>query len=389
MTARLQRDDRGRPYWEDSGQAAELHELQIGTGGCATIEKLGARLHDEPLDLDRQAPIAFHLLHGPDGNDTLILRFTHVLMDGKAPEWVLRCLHEYFENRPEAQVAASQPIDRMLPDDEMDSYLYRFKKRRRLRSALSVIVDQVRRPMKPVTMTPPKQKGWLIRPTGLMVRTLDESAAAALTDRVKRLCGFPNLTPALVASTFRAIGRCTPQRVKDRTWFQTDCPLNLRPPGVGEPIFRNFMSFVQFSAQQKDLTDCDEATRRLSAQMRDQLRRGIDLGNLQMMTIMSRFAPRLRPLIVAHLKHRPFTIGFGYLGPVISVLSRFCGQEVENVHSFNTSIAPPGVTIAVNQFDGRINLMLTYTASAVPDGAASSLLDEIAGGLRGDQSLRR
>jgi hypothetical protein len=375
VAARLRRDGRGLPYWEPSGEPAECREMTIATKSDRWRES--ARLLEAPLDLEREAPVSFHLLHEPDGRDTLVLRFSHVLMDGKSPEWTLQALNECFKDHGrDAEIANG---DSGL--DAMNVHLRRFDRRQRWRCAGRVIRSQIGLPVTPVTLAPPEQKDWGVRPFGVMVRTMDEAVSAKLTDRVKRVCGFPNLTPAVAASIFRAIARCTPHRTSDRTAYQTDCPINLRPPGERAPMFRNFMSFVQLCTRQGELTDRDEATRRLSAQMRDQLRRGIDVGNLQMMAVMCRFAPLLRSHIITRMKRRPFTLGFGYLGPVIKELTHFCGQEIENVYTFNTAISPPGVTIQVNQFAGRINLLLSYISSAVPDASATRLLDEIVSDL--------
>lgn len=380
VTARLRRDERGLPYWEPTGAPPDFREMTIAAESDRWRE--AAQLLEAPLDLERDSPISFHLLHEPDGRDSVFLRFSHVLMDGKSPEWTLRALDECFDDRAEnaAMCGDGGPID------AIDAHLLRFDRWQRLRCAARVIRSQIGLPVTPVTLAPPEHREWCVNPFGVSARTIDEGASAKLTDRVKRVCGFPNLTPAIAASIFRAISRCTPHRTTDRTVYQTDCPLNLRPPGVREPMFRNFMSFIQLSARQDDLADRDEATRRLSVQMRDQLRRGIDLGNLQMMAILCRFAPLLRSHIITRMKRRPFTLGFGYLGSVIKELTRFCGQDVENVYTFNTALSPPGVTIQVNQFAGRINLMLSYISAAVPDVLATRLLDEIVADLSDDHA---
>jgi hypothetical protein len=375
ITARLRKDDRGLPYWEPTGTPPDLQETMIESESDHWRES--ARLLEAPLDLEREAPISFHLLHKPGGRDALILRFSHVLMDGKSPEWTLRAVDECFDERGQLQKTV------LVAPDALNAHLSRFPRLQRLRSAGRVIRSQIGLPVKPVTMAPPDHEDWAVRPFAVAVRTLDASATTRLTDQVKRVCGFPNLTPAVAASIFRAISRCTPHQTNNRTVYQTDCPLNLRSPGTRDPMFCNFMSFISLNARQLELADRDMATRRLSAQMGDQLRRGIDLGNLQMMAVLCRFAPLLRSHIITRMKRRPFTLGFGFLGPVVKELTRFCGQEVENVYTFNTALSPPGITIQVNQFAGRTNLMLSYISAAVPDELAIRLLNEIVDDLCG------
>ncbi len=379
VSSRLRRDDQKRAYWEPSGEPPVLTETAVSSSDGPDYWSHAQRLLEAPLDLQKETPISFHLLRASDGRDTLLLRFCHVLMDGKSPEWTLRLLDGIF--RGQACDAAVPARERVAPADEMEAYLSRFDRTRRFRCALRGMGSQIGLPVTPVTMTPPDQREWSVRPVGLIARELDEEASRRVTDRVRRLCGFVNLTPAIAASTYRAIRRCTPHRTTAKTWYQADCPLNLRPPGVGEPYFRNFMSFIQLHIRQDALADRDEATQRLNAQMRDQLRRGIDLGNLQLLSMLSRFAPLLRSHIVTRMKRRPFTLAFGYLGPVVAELTGCFGQAVDNVYTFNAALSPPGVTLQANQFAGRINLLLSYISSAVDKTRAGQLMDEIASDL--------
>jgi hypothetical protein len=141
------------------------------------------------------------------------------------------------------------------------------------------------------------------------------------------------------------------------------------------------MSFISMSARAAELDDRDELIRRLSGQMRDQLRRGIDIGNLQLMSIMSRFDWMLAKHIEGRMQKSPLTLGFGFLGPAATGLERFCGRSVERFHTLNAALGPPGVTLQVNQFRGRLNLGLTYVSNAVPEELAERLLDTIASDL--------
>lgn len=377
VTARLE-DAGGKeaPCWRFRADTPPtLYEFTLPDADDATVLAHAARLFEQPLDHDRTDPIAFHLLHLPDGRDVLVLVFSHVLMDGKAPEFVLKELDRHFHAQsPDGGSLA--PPDGTAPADEMAEHLGRFEKKRRRRAAWQVIRSHLHLPVRPVTMTPPHLKDWIGAPYGILVRRVDEDQTAALLRRIRQLCGFANPTPAVLASVFRTIGRLAPHAQTDRTLFQTDLPLNLRPPGRMEPIFRNFMSFLQMSARKGELADRDEATLMLNARMRDQLRRGIDLGNLQMMHWMAPHANLLRRHIIARMKDQPFTIGFGFLGPVTAGLERLFGCHVQQLYSLNSAISPPGTTMQVNQFGKCMNVMLTYIESAVPRVTATALVDE-------------
>lgn len=361
------------PYWRfRSDSRPQLCEIDLASDDPEEVRCYGARLDESPLDHDRSDPMSFHLLHRPSGRDVLILAYGHVLMDGKAPEFALcevdRLYHLSDDEAPAWGAGASTV-------DEMAAHLARFDRRRRIRSALRVVASHLCWPITAVTLVPPEMREWQWTPFRFRVRPFDEAKTIIVRDRVKRLCGFANLTPAVLASAFRIISRLSPHRQSDRTAFRADLPLNLRPPGKAEPIFRNFMSFIQLSARRDEIANGDDAVRLLNGQMRDQIRRGIDLGNLQMMTFMAPRARALKQHIMNRMKNQPFTLGFGFLGPVAAGLERFCGAGVEAFHSFNTALSPPGITLQANLYQDRLNLILTYIgADAVRDATADALL---------------
>lgn len=387
VTSRLE-DTGGKavPCWRYRPEAPpELQQIELTASDDAAVFEYAERLFEQPMDHDRDDPISFHLLHLPDGRDVLLLRFSHVLMDGKTPEYVLKEIDRFFA-RPDSSLptASMHETVRMQSagfegarPDEMQAHLLRFERKRRVQAALRVVRSHIRWPARPATMTPSDKRDWLVRPYGIALRTLTQEQTDAVLASVKRLCGFANATPMVLAAAFRAIRRVCPHPTNGRTIFQTDVPLNLRPPGRAQPIFRNFMSFIQLTARGDELADRDEATTLLNMQMRDQIRQAIDLGNLQMMAVMAPHARMLHRHILTRMKNQPFTLGFGFLGPVTAGLERFCGQDVDRLYSLNSAISPPGITLQANQFRRRLNLMMTYIKSAVPDTTATALLDGV------------
>lgn len=374
VTSRLDESNPKAPAWRyRAGAVVELQERELTTADPKELWNECARLFERPMDHDRDDPVTFHLFHLPDGGDVLVMRFAHVLMDGKGPEFALQELNRLFDGGD----ADAPPANPSLAADEMAAQLAKFPRKRRIRAALNVVRSHIQWPSKTATMNHPDMGEWVGAPYGIRVRRLDEKQTEALAQNVKKLCGFGNLSLAVVASTFRTISRMSPCTQKPSTRFQLDLPLNLRPPGRAEPIFRNFMSFIQMSATKRELGDRDELIRRLNTVMRDQIRRGIDLGNLQMMAIMSQHTGLLKRHIMDRMKNHPFTLGFGFLGPVLPGLEQFGGRRTNWVYSLNTALSPPGITLEANQFRGQLNLMLTYIAATVPDQTAEAFLENL------------
>jgi len=376
VTSRLvEPGGRTAPYWRyDGGHPPTLHEIDVPGSSNEDVWREADLLLSTPLDHDRIDPITFHLLHLPDGRDMLIVRYSHVLMDGKAPESALRALDRCFRN---------EPVEAASDCDELQAHLMKFDGRARRRAAWQVIRSNLRWPKRSVTLVAPASTGWVVAPVRIRVASLDAESTAALTQHVRKLCGFANLTPAIAAAAFRAVGRTTPDAIAPKTHYQVDVPLNLRTPGTFDPIFHNHITFIQLRARQRDLEDRDDAIRLLNSQMRDQLRRGIDLGNLQMMSIACRYAGMFKRHIMSRVLRYPFTMGFGFLGPVTEELDTFCDRRVEWLYTVNGTISPPGVTLEVNQHRGRLNFILTHVEDTVPTVIAQRFLDEIRGDLGG------
>lgn len=393
VTSRLvvPEDRRQAPYWAyRPGATAELREQALEAVDAAGVWRYAESLYQATYDLAARDPLTFHLLHLADGRDVLLLQFSHSLMDGKAPEFVLRELDRLCVEPGEApQRGRAAPAAEAgggngeAGGDEMLTHLLKFPRLRRVRAALRVLGEQIRLPVHSATLVPPDARELTFEPFRILVRTIAEERTARITERVRRLCGFANLSPAVLAAIFRTVRRMTTHRVKPRTAFKTDVPLNLRPPGRAEPIFRNFMTFVQMSAQAREMDDGDELVRLLSARMRDQLRRGIDLGSLQMMQTMSPFTRLLGVHLLERSRKHPLTLGFGFLGPALPGLERLCGVDVDWLYSLNIAASPPGITVQVNQFRGRLNLVLTYVGKTVPDERAEAFLASVEAELLG------
>lgn len=370
------------PYWQFRlGALCDLHEAVLDRSDTDAVWRYAGEVFATPLDHGRIDPTAFHLLHLPDGRDVLLMRFSHVLMDGKAPEFVLRQLEDCHQAQGvrktgdyDGHEESSRPREN---GNAMAAHLSGFNRLPRYQAALRVVGNHLFTPARSVSLVPSKTRERSIEYYGIDVRSLDESQTKAIMDRAKRICGFTNLTPTVLASVFRAVHLLTSEKPSRRSRFRTDVPLTLRPPGRSDPMFSNFITFIQMSANSLDLDDRDHLTQVLHAQMRNQLRRRIDLGNLQMMSTLSRHRWLLRKYIVGHIREHPSTLDFCFMGQAAEGLEHFCGQTVDRLYTLNTTTSPRGVALQVNLFRGQMNLVMTYIPQGVPKTLASSFLDKI------------
>lgn len=384
ITARLEEPGgRRAPSWVFRPESAPgLAERNLASGEPDEVRAYGEHLFADPMDHDRVDPVAFHLLHLPDGRDVFMLHYGHVLMDGKAPEYLLMELSRCFDEACEG-ASPDGPLD-PIGKDEFAAHLFRFPFGRRFKAGWSAVFGQVRWPEAPVIMTPPDMMDWHCEPYGICVRHMTDEQTRHVIARSKRICGFQNLTPLILASAFRTVARLTPRPQTSDSFFQADVPLNLRPPGRKSPIFQNLMSFVSMEIRRADLSDRDVAAQKLYVHLRRQLSRSMDLGNEQLISALAPLAFLMERHIRSRARKVPSTFGFGFLGPIAPELEQFCGQETEMFYAVNSALSPPGITLQVNQFRGRLNAMITYIVGPVTRVGADQFLDTFVDDLCSD-----
>jgi hypothetical protein len=326
------------------------------------------RVLNRPMDGDSGAPVQFHLLRAPGGRDAVLLQWDHRLMDGLGGQLLLREV-----NRLARESSCAKGV--VPSGDGVREYVGRHGWRERWRAVFGLQRNWLflRRP---VRLSP----GCATLPSGvtvrLVVRSLDEPQTAACMGRVTRLCGFVSPTPGILASAFRAVQRVAPAAGGWRRRLSTPVPVNLRPPGAEMPIFSNLQTYLDVSVPFKKLPDRDSLVRLLHRTMREQLRRGVDLGLLAF-TERFRRRPR-RASLAARGLSRAVTFIYGYHGAVGPGLEAFCGTPVDNLYSgLVTAWAPPGLSLAVNQYRGRLNVMVSYVAEVVPEALATSFVEAV------------
>ncbi len=377
ITARLRASILGKPCWQFRPDAApSIIETDMPASDPTTVWQFAEALCHQPLQVREVDPLQFHLLHLPDGRDVLVMLFSHALMDGKAPEHVLKQLNQCGND--ELPIPVSIPRSH---DDELTTHLRKAPKLKRVRLAFRRLFHEIRFSRRAATLTacPRRWSGERFR---IYVHQLDETDTAAAVQRVRRLCGFPNLSPAVLAAVFRALDALGPGVQDSRLRFRTDIPLNLRPPGSSEPLFRNFMSFIKMGATREDLRNADELVRKLNADMRNEIRRGIDLGGLEMIDAVAPFSWLVKPTLRLSAGKVP-SLGFGFLGPVLPDLKSLLDVKIDWLYTMNMAVSPPGITLQAHQFGPRLNLVLTYIDAVVNEAEARQFCQHVTDELVG------
>jgi hypothetical protein len=346
------------------GLSVPVHELPDPSE--AAVLRCAEGLLSRPLDLGNEPPLVFHLLRRPGAGDVLVLQFAHALMDGRAPEVLLSELERPVPDAgtAEANGAADFP----------QGHLAGHSLWRRLRSVWYSVRQSQRHRDDPMTIAPPDLPRWVTGPPRLALRSLARADTERLGARLRRLCGYEAVGAAFLASGFRATAACATRPFGPNARCRTFIPFNMRPAGPRQPVFGNLMTSVSVSATRAQLADRDRLTRDLNAQQRENLRRGEDLGMMQVLYLI-----QPRPTIIRQLMHEPGvrerTFGFSFHGRAVAGFDSLCGTPVERLFTSGSDIFPPGLQLQVNHAGGRLHVSLFYTAGAIPEPLANTFLD--------------
>jgi hypothetical protein len=114
------------------------------------------------------------------------------------------------------------------------------------------------------------------------------------------------------------------------------------------------MTFVTIRLRADQLYDRDAAIREITAQMRAQIRKEVDLGSLQLMHFFSRADRFLRLMIRSTLRFAPVSLAFGFQGQALVGLNKVCNLSVARYYCLIAALHPPGATVQINQFNGAM-----------------------------------
>jgi len=359
-------------YWSfRPGEVVDLHEADLDAPGRDPVMAYAQQILAIPFDLSRENPASFHLLHSPDGRDTLILHFEHAVMDSNALDSLILELDSLIRCDDHAD-----PPPAPEPDD-IRNYLKRFPFRTRLSAIFRTRTDP-----------PPWRNGPAVtlvsrtlllgpRPYRIAFREVPASTLAAVNARITKACGYPNLSMGLLASIFRAILEHVAEPPHRFGRLITHIGFNLRPPDEGDTTsVRNIATVMPIDASIDEAADRDGLLKTLSRRLRDRLKRQVDLGLLQLVYWHSRRIWFVRfPLKTLFMKRQ--SLNYGCFNSIIAPGATFAGVPIEAAYHVASTSSPPGLSLLANRFQGRLLFTAVYVPDAVPPSRMEAFLDRL------------
>jgi len=389
----IEAEDRGWSYWRfRPGAECPLREMRLDSAHAQAVLDCAGRLLSTPCDPAKTDPIRFYLLHRPDGRDVFLLQYNHTLMDINATVPLIGEIDRLCLGGADLPLApsASPPLT-PLPDGErggkegqrdvLRDHLRQYPLGRRkaaMRSTLELWWQGLRGGA--VVLGRANPSGAKLMEQRIVVRQLKAAQTLALQARVVRVCGFPSLSMALMASAFRALDRLSSPRVNGGDSCIAGIGVDLGLRAKKELTFQNLVSVVPIRAPLEELRDRDNLVRFLSRQLRERLAQDSDLGMLQCLSVLSKSPRQTRWVLDLALK-TGFSLWYSYFGALDAVGERFAGAAIDRVFYTCPSWPPLGITLLANQFRGRLLLQATYVPESVPEGLANEFLDAVVGDL--------
>ncbi len=356
----------------DGGDPLQVEELPDDAE--ATVLARAERVFWKPMDLEAEPPVHLLLLRRPDRGDVLLIHFSHVLMDGKAPELLLEDMSA-IDRGEEPEPCESADRDEIL--DWYRRYPLGFRLRSRAREIGRRFVEDRRGPDDlPLRMGDPAAPRWARSRSRIQSKSLDPASSEAVRRRTRETLGFENLTPVLLASAFRTIEATARWDPRPDASLRVQIPVSLRSFVNGTaPRFRNFSSYLRLSATRRETGDREELSRRLASRMRSRLRDRDEIVMLDSMRWLARGDGRLRRGALERYWGRRGTIGFGYHGRAPRRIAELFGSRATRLHNF--APCSTGPMLSINDLEG-LHLGLTYTNDYLSDDEATAFLEDLA-----------
>jgi hypothetical protein len=354
-----------------------------GDAGLPTIfrERLNARLAIERGELMRFDVVRYG--GGAHGTD-LAMTWAHLLFDGTGSELFIRRLDECFHGR--------RPIADLGRDDGAEAtrsggtFLERARRAREWQERILRF-----------GAAPPRSLGGprrhVAQALAYDVVTLSRAETASVTRRAAALAG--HLTPVLFyfAAAIRAHDAVFSARGEDPGHYLVPLPVNVRPKGADDAVFRTNVSLLWFHVARQHVGDFAGLLNELRRQRREGIRDGmIEKGEAAMELV--RVAPaRLHAWLARnYLRGELASFYFAFTNDFLPGMDAFLGAEIVNGFHAPSVMPSPGSSLIMSIRAGRLNVTHIYQRDAVDDDERlrlrAQLLDDLCGRTSGTARLR-
>ncbi len=361
--ARLSKPFLGLPRWQ---WPTETHPSFPVDETSGALDELCARR----LNQASPAAVRFDVLDGPRGS-TLVMRWRHLLLDGKGAELLLCELARLASGTAAPRPASWGPITPRPAGwraelDEAERFKDHF-----YALARTPIVS---------LGGPPSRRG----AAEFHVEQFSGAESARITARstaaaheLFQMCWF-------LACAMRMHHAVLRRRGLDPESYQANCPVQERKRGARHPIWQNHVSQLFFRLLPSELSDLAAATRALQEQFVSQTRQRLDLAFATTSRLLRRMPARLYLRMILKGSHGHLTsFFFSHTGEFLPECRSFCGATIEHGWHVPSVCQPPGTGVFFSRRDARLTATIAWRDGVLGDGELETMCAQLRADLLG------
>jgi acyl carrier protein len=339
----------------ESGTPAPLPDARI----CEDAETEITRLINTPIPCREDArwvKMRLALIQRRDGTATLMLSWSHFVVDGKGAELFLQALHDLGSTNATSITA----LDASTPPPDPRHYGQKWQST----FPITIRFDEITQHRFDALAPRHGGKGGPIR---YEVRVLDDAQTAAVKARSRTFSEVLNL-PFQLACAMRAHQAVFQHRGGVPESLLCSVPIQTRRPGAAGPIFQNHLRMFFGQCLREELRTLEGTVASITSQHQRYLKDGLDKAFDELMNVMRPVPPGIYMKFVSWRMKGLFNSFFhSDTGEFAPGLTTFLGAPIRTAYHIPGFTSPPGTGLFVNEKHGRLVLAACWRGDVVSE----------------------
>ncbi|MFH0985019.1 MAG: hypothetical protein V1882_05730 [Candidatus Omnitrophota bacterium] len=359
------RDFNPAPFWKIASSAPNI-PLHL-----RTVQVVDEQEAHRALESDVNLPFQktreyFKVLHvACAGRSFLGFTFDHRLFDGQGAELFLEKFQSSFEG-----CAAGIPV--ALEPAYLDPWAEKFDAGKKINRHFIKLTENL-----PIG-TSPKISGKAFA-NRFLAFSFDRDQTSSIIERATAQAGYLMFLPYALAVTVRAMSRVLSSGKSGASDWVIPVSIDMRASEAGPAkIFFNQLSFFFFRIRAGEFEDLPKLIISIKAQLYEQMKHKTP-WLLQQASMLMRILPLplFERMLQSFLRKLPPSFSFSSMGETVFKADRFMDKKILNIRHLPRIPNPPGVGVFFTQFQGKLNVVLSYLEGMLSDEEANLIVTEL------------
>jgi len=357
----ISRDFSLAPYWRIPEETTDVLDLTVYTleedASDNDVLSLLGKAANRPFK-NEDEHLAFHLIQKGKKESFFSITFDHPLFDARGAEAFLELFLEYSSGKEIAVILKG--VSLTAPADLSDWMRKFYAGRNVNRKMLSLS-----RPLfKTLPLPAGNERGFNFH---LVSFGIDETEK--IYEKAYKEAGYLMEMPYLLSVVMQAVHELFKKRGIDADNYMAPVTIDMRTgDDIKEELLLNHVSYLFFKVTAEDAGDLKNVIRSVKLQMFEQVKAKLpkDLADASSLLRIASLS-FLGKVLYLHFKGKAATFLFSYLGNRPGRLIKFMGLKIKNLIHTPRVPAPPGLGFFFNNYNGRLNFVISYLDGLLSD----------------------